>query len=127
VLIAKADQPCVHKCFPDLAQRASGESPTVPSLEVAELDHGHGSVGVTLEVAGLGNLVQFPATHRGWTDRSGSDVFVCKYLRDFTLTKRDKSARIQLNDGGIHRHNWAEDEGTSAGKTAHSRGSGGEE
>ena len=39
-------------CF-DLATRASGVTPAVWSLVVAELDHGYRRIGVSLEVGGL--------------------------------------------------------------------------
>ncbi len=38
----------------NLARRASGKSPTVGSLEIAELDECDGCVGIPLKVARLG-------------------------------------------------------------------------
>ncbi len=53
VLITEAHQTCLHVLFIDLAPRASGKSPAVRSLKVAEFDDNDRGVGISLEVAGL--------------------------------------------------------------------------
>lgn len=51
--ITKAHNPCLDVGLLDLARRASGKSPAVWSLKIAELDEGDGCVRIPLKVARL--------------------------------------------------------------------------
>lgn len=53
VLVTEAYTTALDIFFVDLAPRASGKSPAIRSLEVAELDHGNRRVGIALEMASL--------------------------------------------------------------------------
>ena len=55
VPVPQANFPGLDVRFINLASRASGESPAVGSLKVAEFDDGDGRVGIASEMARLGH------------------------------------------------------------------------
>ena len=54
VLVTEAHHATLDILFIDLAPRASGKSPAVRSLKVAEFNEGNRGLGITLEMPGLG-------------------------------------------------------------------------
>lgn len=55
--VTNANSTVLQVCFFDLTPRASGEPPTIRSLEIAKLDQGHRGIRVPFKMPGLGDQV----------------------------------------------------------------------
>ena len=104
--ISQLDLTVLYIIFFDLTPRASGESPTVRSLEIAELDQSHRGIWITPKMPGLRYQIDHQLFIPGARLRGGNRLG----NRDWLLCAADQRTPVisaeQTNDQHDNAHQW---------------------
>ena len=92
--------------FFDLTPRVSGESPTVWSLEIAELDQSYRGIWTALKMPGLGYQIGHQFFIPGACLRGGNRLGNCDWLLGVTNQRTPEISAKQTNNQHDDAHQW---------------------